>query len=272
MTASKTKDGGNATEKPQAGLRGTWEYRSGRFVLRIVAALFFLSYLSAAAPAAWTWGWAAFYKSQPASRIDRLIEENIARADQSKLLAWIQRRPPEERLSIEEKIAPHTATANSFVFLMFSDWALERQAYEQALFWNFYARYRLRFDALRCGAPNSVMNMKGIVALVSNTTIEKIVEFQPGIVPFAIQQVLDYDAMHPADNDPAGVCKFIHNLEKGSFLPVRRENWPALRHTLRTVTEYSLRQMQGGGAADEHPGTAPQEQEEDRGKDGKDRE
>ena len=58
-----------------------------------------------------------------------------------------------------------------------------------------------------------------------------------------IKRVLDYDANHPAENDPTGICNFIYNLEKGNFVMVRREEWPPVRHTLRAVTEYNLKMM-----------------------------
>lgn len=244
MMAKKTKLHDNGTESERSTIKSSWEYRSGKFALRAVAALFFLSYLFAAGPMTWTWGQAVYYKNQPASQIDRLIDEHIQKGDQSKIITWIQMRPPEERASIEEKIARHTATANSFLFLVFSDWALERKDYEQAVFWNFFARYRLRFDALRCGAPNSVLNMKGIVSIVSEEAIDKIVTAVPRLVPATIHKVLEFDAASPANNDPSGICTFIYKLEKGKFSQAPREDWPALRHTLRAVTEYSLSQFE----------------------------
>lgn len=224
-------------------LKASWEYRSGKFVLRIVAALFFFSYLAATMPSAWAWAWASYYKNQPPSQIDALIEKHVNTSDQSKIMGWIQLRPAEERASIQEKLLAHSPVLDSYAFLIFSDWALEKRELQDAIFWNFMGRYRLRYDALRCGTPNAVENIKGLAELLSYDVFEKILTQHPGLVPVMIKRVLDYDANHPAENDPTGICNFIYNLEKGNFVMVRREEWPPVRHTLRAVTEYNLKMM-----------------------------
>ncbi|MDP2205148.1 MAG: hypothetical protein Q8K65_02465 [Alphaproteobacteria bacterium] len=240
-----------------------WEYRSSKFVLRIVAFLFFASYLFAAAPMAWMWGWSSYYKSQPVSRLDGLIEAYAGSSDQSKLLVWIQNRPEHEREQIKEKLLPHAGELDSVLFLFLAEWAVQERDAEQVVFWNFYARYRLHYDALRCGAPNSVMNMKGFISLISEDYIDKIVARNPHLLPKTIQKVLDMDALYPANNDPSGICKIIYKLERTEFKPAHRERWPSIRHTLRAVTEYRLKKIQDGedGETPEHS-TPPQNDED----------
>lgn len=237
------KENTEAPVAPQNKLKLSWEYRSGKFILRIVAALFFFSYLMATMPSAWAWAWSAYYKNQPPSHIDSLIEKHINTNDQSKILSWVQLRPADERADIQEKLLAHSTVLDSYAFLVFSDWALEQRELKEAIFWNFFGRYRLRYDALRCGTPNAVDNVKGLAALLSYDVFEKILAEHPGLVPVMIKRVLDYDAHHPAENDPTNICNFIYNLEKGDFAMVKRENWLPLRHTLRAVTEYNLKMM-----------------------------
>lgn len=225
------------------GIKRSWEYRSGKFALRIVAVLFFISYLIASAPLSWMWATSTYYKSQPLSKLDDMVKAYAGKDDQSKLMLWVQARPKEERAQIKEKLLPYAGQLDSVLFLFFAEWAVQNFEAREIVFWNYYARYRLRYDALRCGAPNSVINMDGFVSLISEEFIDSIVERNPHLLPETIQRVLDMDALYPASNSPVGICKIIYKIERLEFNPVRRENWPALRHTLRAVTEYSLSQM-----------------------------
>lgn len=252
--SAKDKDKTDEADKPPTEkVKSGWEYRSSKFALRIVAVLFFASYLFAVAPMAWMWGWSSYYKSQPVSRLDDLIKAYAGSSDQSKLIVWIQNRPEHERAQIKERVLPHVGELDSVLFLFLAEWAAQELDAEQIMLWNFYARYRLHYDALRCGAPNSVMNMKGFISLISEEYIDNITIRNPHLLPVTIQKVLDLDALHPATNDPSGICKIIYKLEGTEFKPVRKERWPSIRHTLRTVTEYRLKQMQSGegGAAPE---------------------
>ncbi|MFN7113703.1 MAG: hypothetical protein ACK4PK_05015 [Alphaproteobacteria bacterium] len=248
--SAKKKDKTGETDKPlSVKIKSSWEYRSGKFALRIVAFLFFASYLFAAAPMAWMWSWSAYYKSQPISHLDKLLETYAGSGDQSKLLIWIQNRPEYERDQIREKLLTRVGELDSVLFLFLAEWSAQELDAENIVFWNFYARYRLHYDALRCGAPNAVMNMKGFISLVSEEYVDNIISRHPHLLPKTIQKVLDIDAQHPANNDPTSICKIIYKLERAESSPVRRENWAPLRHTLRAVTEYRLEKIRGAGTA-----------------------
>lgn len=222
----------------------TWEFKSGRVFLRIAAALFFLSYLGLTLPFAWEWGWSRYYKSQPLSHLDTLIEKSINTADQGNLLSWVTLRPPQEREEILQKLMPQTAKLDSFFFLIFSHWAADQLDIQETVFWHFYARYRLRFDALRCGAPDSVINMDGLLALMPYGYIAVTVSRWPHLVPETIRRVLDQDAVYPADNNPLRVCQIIYRIEGDNFVPADRRHWARIRHDLRLRTELSLKNME----------------------------
>jgi len=247
---AKKKDKSADTGRPLGEkIRDSWEYRSGKFVLRIVAALFFLSYLSAAAPMAWTWAWSAYYKNQPPSALDRLIEKNLLAPNQTELLTWIKLRPALERTIIMEKLSPHTALLDPFFFLLYSHWSAEALEAEDIVFWHMYARYRFRYDALRCGAPDSVANMQGILELMPNAYIDAMLERWPYLLKPSLQRVLDYDAEYPAANNPARICEVIYNIEGRRYKMVSQKYWASIRHTLRMQTEFELDRMDESGRA-----------------------
>lgn len=247
MTAKKDGVTGGAETPLGEKIKSSWEYRSGKFVLRVVAALFFLSYLFAAAPMAWTWSWAVYYKNQPPSALGPLLEESIVAPNQSELLTWVKLRPPEERAVIMEKLEPHTALLDPFLFLTYSQWSVEVLEAEDIVFWHMYARYRLRYDALRCGAPDSVMNMKGLLQLMPHGYIDAILERWPHLLKPALQRVLDYDAKFPAANNPSRICEVIYNIEGRNYKMVPEKYWAAIRHTLRAQTEFDLERMDESG-------------------------
>lgn len=242
----------------------SWEFRTGKIILRIAAVLFFVSYLAMSLPLAWQWGWSAYYKSQPLSRLDGLLAESIKGADQSELMAWINLRPEYEREEIQSKLEPHSALLDPFIFLLFSQWAADKLDIEKTVFWHFYARYRVRFDALRCGAPDSVRNIDGVMALMPEKHITATVQRWPHLIPASIQAVLDYDAEHPALNNPVRICRIVYEIEGNNFTMVKRENWQQMRHMLRARTELSLKEMLQA-LGQNAPATAPDSTDDDKG-------
>jgi hypothetical protein len=241
--SAKDKDMTAEADKSKRG----WEYRSGRFVLRAAGVLFFIGYVFTAAPMAWTWSWSAHYKSEPLSALDGRIEKALSSPNQSELLAWVNLRDKIEREIIREKLEPHTGYLDPFLFLFYSRWAVEDLQAEEIIFWHMYARYRLRYDALRCGAPDSVINMRGLLQLMPTGYIDAILERWPHLLKPAIQRVLDYDAEYPAANNPARICEVIYNIEGYTYRTADRKHWAAIRHTLRKQTEFELLLMDENG-------------------------
>lgn len=244
---SKKKDNTGKDNTAREGLiektQKSWEFRASKLILRIAAAIFFVSYLCLSLPLAWQWGWSAYYKSQSLHQLDSLIRQYANSEDQSELLSWINLRPEHEHEEIQSKLEPHAATLDPFIFLLFSQWAADRLDIEKTVFWHFYARYRVRFDALRCGAPDSVKNLDGIMALMPEKHITATVQRWPHLIPLSIRDVLDYDAEHPARNNPARICRIVYEIEGNNFKMVRPENWAQVRHLLRARTELSLKEM-----------------------------
>lgn len=215
----------------------------GKIILRIAGAFFFISYLSFAGPSAWGWGWATYYKSQSLSALDSMVQSTINRPDQSDLLIWVRMRPEHEHEQIIEKLTPYSGQLDPFIFMTFSKWTARAMNVEASLFWHFYARYRIRFDALRCGAPDSVKTVEGIMSFMPDKHIKFALQTSPDLLPLLLQQVLDHDAKYPAGNNPVRICSVVQKLEGKTFRTVNPEVWPRIRHNLRIATEINIKDM-----------------------------
>lgn len=232
------------TEALTEKAKNSWEFRTGKVILRIAACLFFISYLALSAPLTWQWGWSAYYKSQPLSHLDTLIAEDLNEPDQSQFMAWVHLRPDHEHAEIQQKLEPHSGKLDPFFFLLFSQWAAQELDIEKTVFWHFYARYRVRFDALRCGAPDSVQTVDGIMSLMPEQHITLTVQHWPHLIPASIREVLDFDAKLPAANNPARICRIVYELEGRNFKITSVDRWQQIRHTLRSRTELSVAEME----------------------------
>lgn len=245
LQRTKSRKKAAAIDKQAAAPPDTPKSGFNKTLLRIVAGLFFISYLALAAPMTWSWGWSVYYKNQPASRIDAWIASALDNPNQSEFMAWLKLRPTHERNDIILRLEPYSSKLDPFFFLMFSQWKAEELNIEDTVFWHFYARFRLRFDALRCGAPDSVKVLDGLMALMPEKHITATVQRWPQLIPHSIGRVLEYDAKYPANNNPNRICSIVHRIENDVFKTVNPQHWPQIRHTLRARTELSLREMEG---------------------------
>src|SRR6218665_703248 len=126
LKRSKKEDKADKGESIAEKAKGSWEFSTGKVILRIAAGLFFVSYLAFTAPLAWQWAWSAYYKSQPLSHLDTLIAEDLNSTDQAQFMAWVHLRPAYEREEIQKKLEPLSAQLDPFFFWLFSQWEAEK--------------------------------------------------------------------------------------------------------------------------------------------------
>lgn len=220
----------------------SWEKRSILFILRAIGVILFLAYLAVTGPSALSWGELKWVRFQPLEQITQVAERSIKR-DPQDLVKWVSMRPSYERKQIMEKLEPYSGQISSGMFLIYSHWMMDSGQEKEAIFWRQYGRYRLRYDALRCGSPQSTENMAGLLALFPDRGVQEAIAKDPSIVKISLQRVLDFDAKYPADNNPIDICPTIQKLDGGKFAMVKREDWRTIRHTLRLMTEYALEKM-----------------------------
>lgn len=222
--------------------RQSWEIRSVKFVLRTAGALLFIAYLFIVAPMALKWVQKEWVLRQPLEAVSKVAEESIAQDTPKKLLQWIAVRPQAEREEIIKRLEPYVGKISSYTFLNFSNWAMQAGKPEEAVFWRQYGLYRLRYDSLRCGAPNSLENMSGLLALMPPSRVQGYLNQHPDIVEKSVRDVLAYDDKHPAGNNPTDTCYILQKIESGQYVyeMVDREKWADIRLDLRASTEYEL--------------------------------
>lgn len=243
-----------AAPKPQS-----WEWRSVKFVFRCMAVLFFLGYLGVTTPSAASWvetKWALHYKLEDLpAKADDYLNRSFKPDKLHKLLSM---RPVSETEKVIKLMEPHTARLSTYTFLLYSmrlktlsgmalakgDKEEARAKMEESLFWWQFARYRARFDALRCGSPFGVDNLKDVLKMIPHPDFPPDTQNQLPIVIRDIKRVLELDAQHPADNLPEDLCDLLRSLEDGKYASVGIDRWANIRHGLRYLTEERLEDME----------------------------
>jgi len=184
-------------------------------------------------------------KRQDISTLSAVIKKAVAEDRPNDVYAWMHYRPLAETEALIAIITPESSRLGTNTFLELSRRQMQRGRKEDALFWAQLARYRLRYDALRCGAPDSTETLNRILQLFSSPQIQDLLQKHPELVKKSVQQVLDFDSQHPARNSPAFVCTALDRITKSGRPQVPEEQWENIRLTLRSVTEYSLKEMNG---------------------------
>jgi len=234
-----------AEEKISEKIKGSWEFKTVFFILRVLGVLAFVVYLGMSAPAAFAWGQVFWVRSQPLAQLETIRDRALAADDPMLLTNWVQRRPMFESDEIMQRLEPDSGKIGSLLFLRYARYLHQAGQNEEAAFWQLYARYRLRYDALRCGAPDGPETMTMILGFLAQNDVQESIEADDQKLATEIERVLKFDAKYPAENNPSDICPIVQKLSGGNYAMVPRENWAVIRHTLRMVTELSIKEMQG---------------------------
>lgn len=231
-------------------IKNSWEVRSLRFIFRMIIVLFCVGYLLLTFGGAVNWGTMKWVRAQPLENLTSYAAENIKAGTPEKISRWIRFRPAEERPRIIDMLKPSASGLESPTFMMFAQWEDDAGHIDESLFWHQFARYRMRYDALRCGFVSATDDMTGLLALVPQEHMRKAVEKDPNFTAKSIQKVLDFDANYPAQNNPRNICGQLAQLNRlTKTRMVGEDKWAEIRHTLRSVTESSLQDMKKKTAA-----------------------
>ncbi len=238
-------------EEPQEE-KGAWEFRSAKFALRAVGVCFFIAYLAFLTPSAFTWVETKYVRSLPITALPGKADYYLNQVYKpEKLYKMISMRPVSEIEKTIEILMPYTARMSTFTFLFYSSRLDQIGKTDEALFWWQFGRYRARFDALRCGSGMAVDNVGSVLGLVPHPEFPQDEEMDKFTVMKSLKRVLALDAKYPADNLPEDLCDPLRAMEGGKFISVRPDRWADIRYTLRYMTEYRLRQMEGSLTVDE---------------------
>lgn len=222
----------------------SWEIKSLRFIFRIFAVLFFICYVLLSLQSAWAWGQMKWVRAQDFSRLDAVIAEAEKKDDFSALVTWVGFRPLAETDALVKGLERVTSLLPGTVFNEYARRFELLKRDDEVLFWHQYARFRIRYDALRCGAPDSPDVINALQILFPNETAARLLDEDPSRVAGSIRQVLDFDAKYPARDNPAALCKALNKMQKGDYPMTPQERWADMRYTLRMVTETALEKME----------------------------
>lgn len=162
-----------------------------------------------------------------------------------KIVEWLSARTANEADIIMPKLEACTPHMSSITFLIFSNWKFQQGKLEEALNWRQYARFRARFDALRCGSNEAGDNFNSLIDISSRDELQNIMARNPSLQPKSITWALEYDAKFPPpQNNPYNICKNLTAMEAGKFKMVPRAEWGGIHTTLRKISYYFVELME----------------------------
>lgn len=220
------------------------EFLPLRLLWRSPSILLLLLYVTAVTPTAWQWVKIKRVRMDDAGRIESLLKEGLDSHDLSSLEAWLTYRPLSESAEIIRRVETYSGHFSPLLFLDFARRADSMKDTEKKHFWIMYTRFRLRYDALRCGLPNAVDLSESFIDMTQTLSPQIFEEIpQEKSVKFA-RQALDFDAKYPAENNPRDICQAYNKLSKISYPPALKEIWSTIRFTLRFETDNSLKKAE----------------------------
>ncbi len=211
---------------------------TGRLLLAAGVAVFLIQAL----PKAWFWGQMKIVRMEDISTIDQVMQEKIERKESEKLQKWLLYRPREDAQQILDHVPAYTSELPSMAFFELAKRAKYLGRQEDYVFWYFFGQYRMRYDLLRCQSPDSFNFIAEVTQMFTRETFADI-RTDNVKMSAVLQDVLDFDAKHPARNDPRSICDALNTMQSKSQRPVPESEWARMRHTLRIVTEEGIAKM-----------------------------
>lgn len=224
-------------------VKNSWEWKTARFIFKFFLYSVLLLYIAFTLPAATNWvkqQWMAF-DIPPEQRIDFITQET-EKGNKVDALLLMQIVPLDQNEELFTALAPLTPTLPNSYFFTLSQRAFKAGNLEDGVFWEQYARWRLRYDALRCKGVDMVEVSNRIANIGSaNKYFDYAITQNPNLIKKSIQRVLDFDAQYPPANNPSEICKaYAKVIQHSSSEIVEEEHWEQVRETLRATTENFL--------------------------------
>jgi hypothetical protein len=223
------------------------EFRILYWAWRAILAVTFAFYLCLSAKGAWTWTQVKFVRLQDVSQMPRVLSQSFARGDAAWAESWITYRPLSDSGAMMKRLDPYTPAFSPFVFFNLARRARYLGDAGETRFWSMLARYRLRYDILRCGGADTAEDVAMLTRVFSSLDPGFSESIPPGDEVAAVRRVLDFDAQYPAADDPDKICRILGLLRQKNFTPVPQDRWDAIRFGLRHATDRMLRRAGEGG-------------------------
>lgn len=245
--------GGDATPAQER----SWELKSVFFVFRAAGALFFVAYLLMTVYASYAWVWIKWAQHYPVTHVVKAADTYLNKeGDPPKLLKWMSARPAHEHDDIIRLLDVYTPKMDANAFFLFSKWARAERKMDDARFWWMMGNFRMRFDLIRCGG-DAVKFMGDLMEESSAEQEAYLFRGDADLKKKTLQRVLDYDAKHPARNNPTYLCQALWRLHQNdikglAIMPVY--TWADTRAMMRAN---AMRFINGEDGAPAQEKTAP---------------
>jgi len=222
------------------------EFRLTRLFLRALLMIGFLVYMGTNAAGAWTWLQVKWVQSQNLSQLERVAQRGIDEDDTEWAEKWISFRPLSESADVMRRAEPFSGHFSPFLFFNFARRAAALGDDEQKRFWIMYARYRLRYDVVRCGARDDIDSVTLLLEIAQDLDQKFFADPPRDEAIRLARRVLDFDARNPAVNDPQKLCRLLKRMSNDqlTYVPIPKEKWPQARFDLRFGTDLSLKRAE----------------------------
>ncbi len=238
----------NAIKKREA--RKHWKLRLGKRALMAIATFFLVCYVAFAGRMTWSWFATKWVRLTPVSEVGEVAKKHLLAMPPTpeELRIWLSNRPESEGEQVMKALEPWVPKMSGMTFLLYARWEDYAGKPEEALFWRQYARFRIRFDALRCGSYDAIGMMADILKFVPPAPPDELVLETPANLPKVLRRILQYDSEHPAENNPQEFCRALTSAQEfRDKMKVTMEppsGWEGIRRTLRGITTYEIMHME----------------------------
>jgi hypothetical protein len=218
------------------------EFKGFYIFLKLIAWSFFIVYLFTAGFGAWNWASIKILRLRPIDDAAGIFAN--AQQDPYAVEYWMAFRPLTDTpyiLDHADEVAPYLGHA---AFFELSRRALYMDRPDDAKFWKMMARYRLRYDLVRCAFSEASEGGEILERINGHMPQWQPDDLTPAESVTLMRRVLDYDEKHPPQNDPARVCRQVRSLTRSESHDITRPRaeWENMRFSLRYATEDSIKE------------------------------
>ena len=212
-----------------------------RFIFKLAIYSLFLVYLLFGINAAITLFEMTLNRKQDISTLPAVIDRAVGENRAGDVTKWVRLRPLSETETLIDLASPKSGGLEPGIFFEFAKRRAQQGYIEDALFWAQLGRYRLRYDAIRCGIINAYEVLEQLLSLFAlSPRMERLLQEKPALVKETIRKVIDFDGKYPARNNPEPICALINKVNKTSAPVIAQERWEHERNLLRNSTEKFL--------------------------------
>ena len=223
--------------------KNMWEVKLLKGIMLFFGYTVFALYLTLFTYPAWQWAQMKWYVPDFSISALEQTTQTLIDQDQHDLAALLLNSYPVENLDqVVEEMSKMASDFNAPFFFAVSNRYVLKEDTEQAIFWNIYARFRVRYDAVRCDYFLSDVVSDEFSIINANLELtEKFLRLDQDKRQDLVRQVLDFDAAHPPRNDPDYFCKFIQQFKSTDKIAVLPEDdWDIRHDLLRTSAQAFL--------------------------------